>query len=296
MNLVEIAKKISYLEIIGNKEINVNNISSIADFKNECNTLTWVNDLNIEKLTNFQNGIFICSKQIDNYIKNKNCTYIISSNPRKTFREVLLLFSKEMFQNNKQSTNYIIEENVQLGKNVKIGNNVVIEQNCKIGNDVVIGHNTVILRNTVIENNVVIGSNNTIGGVGFGYELNENNTYELLPHIGNVILEEGVEIGNNTCIDRGVVGSTILKRNVKVDNLVHIAHGVIVGENSLLIANSMIGGSVNIGENCWIAPSSSIKNKISIKNNVLIGMGAVVLKNVEENTVIIGNPGKELRK
>lgn len=296
MNLIKILKQIKHTETIGNIDITINSISSLSDFVENSNTLTWSNDKNIGKISEFSSGVFICSQLIKQQEYKSNCTYILCENPRSTFREVLGIFSLTEVRSFIDTKNQHIESTVVLGSNVQLGNNVVIEHNCIIGDNVKIGHNSVLMRNTIIKNNVTIGSNNTIGGVGFGYEKNEEGLYEVLPHIGNVILEEGVEIGNNTCIDRAVVGSTILKRNVKVDNLVHVAHGVIVGENSLLIANSMIGGSVKIGENCWIAPSSSIKNQLEIKNNVLIGMGAVVLKNVEENAVIIGNPGKQLQK
>ena len=117
-----------------------------------------------------------------------------------------------------------------------------------------------------------------------------------MPHIGNVHLKENVEVGNNVCIDRAVMGSTLLSENVKVDNLVHIAHGVKIGKNSLIIANSMIAGSVEIGENVWVSPSSSIRQKLIIENDALIGMGAVVVKNVEPSSVVAGNPAKPFPK
>lgn len=110
------------------------------------------------------------------------------------------------------------------------------------------------------------------------------------------MINDNVEIGNNTCVDKAVLGSTVLRENVKIDNLVHIAHGCDIGKNSLVIANSMIAGSVIIGENAWVAPSASILNKIKIGKNVVLGMGAVVIRNVEDNAVIIGNPGKTLNK
>ena len=116
----------------------------------------------------------------------------------------------------------------------------------------------------------------------------------IIPHVGNVVIENGVEIGNNTCVDRGVLGSTILKENCKIDNLVHIAHGVVVGRNALVIALALVAGSVEIGENAWIAPSSSILQKVKIGKNATIGMGAVVLKNVGEEEVWVGNPAKKL--
>ena len=113
--------------------------------------------------------------------------------------------------------------------------------------------------------------------------------------MGRVIIEDDVEIGSNTCIDRGGLGDTVLCRGVKVDNLVHIAHNAHVGINSMLIANSMIGGSANIGGNVWVAPSVSILNQLNINNYAVIGMGTVVLKDVAEGEIIVGNPGKPLK-
>jgi UDP-3-O-[3-hydroxymyristoyl] glucosamine N-acyltransferase len=132
--------------------------------------------------------------------------------------------------------------------------------------------------------------------VGFGYEKDEDGHYQVIPHIGGVLIEENVEIGNNTCIDRAVLGNTILKKNCKIDNLVHIAHGVIVGENSLVIAHAMVGGSTVIGDNVWVAPNAALINKITIGDNATIGLGAVVVKNVGENDTVIGNPAKPMIK
>lgn len=144
--------------------------------------------------------------------------------------------------------------------------------------------------------NVKIGENCSLGGDGFGYEKDENGNWIKFPHFGHIILEDNVEISNNVCIDRGVLGNTIIKKGTKIDNLVHIAHNVVVGAKTLIIAKSMIGGSVTIGENCWIGPSSSIINGIKIGNNVLIGIGSNILKNVPDNMVVAGNPAKVIRK
>ena len=151
--------------------------------------------------------------------------------------------------------------------------------------------------NVIKGDNVVIGEYCSIGRDGYQYILDvSTNKLIKFPHFGNIILEDDVEIGNNVCIARGALSNTILRRGVKVDNLVHIAHNVEVGENTQIIANAMIAGSVKIGKNCWISPSSSIKNQITIGDNVLIGLGAVVIKNVESNCVMIGNPARLLRK
>ena len=144
--------------------------------------------------------------------------------------------------------------------------------------------------------NVQIGVNCSIGNDGFQYIKDVDGDLIKFPHFGNVILEDDVEIANNTCIDRGALSNTIIRRGVKIDNLVHIAHNVEIGENTQVIALSMIAGSVKIGKDCWISPSSCIKNQLTIGDNVLIGMGAVVISDVESNSIMVGNPAKLLRK
>lgn len=183
----------------------------------------------------------------------------------------------------------IIGNNVSLASGVIIGSRVVIEENVEVG------PNTVIA-NTHIHKNVKIGANCSIGLSGFGYDADEDGKYWRFPHTGEVIIHEDTEIGSNTCIDRGSIGDTLIGRGVKIDNLVHVAHNVEIGENSLIIANAMLGGSVIIGANGWVAPSVSIMNQTAIGNSSVIGLGAVVLKDVEDHSVMVGNPAKLLRK
>jgi UDP-3-O-[3-hydroxymyristoyl] glucosamine N-acyltransferase len=256
--------------------------------------LMWVSLKHIETISSIKNGTIICPN-VESLQLNKTCNYIFVENPRQAFSSVLTAFfmPKPGFTIAKTA---MIDPSVKMGENIFIGENVVIEAHCQVGNNVKIGHNSVILANTIIKNNVIIGSNNVIGSVGFGYEKDEKGDYVFIPHIGNVIIEDFVEIGNCTTIDRAVMGSTILRKNVKVDNLVHIAHGVDIGENSLIIANAMIGGSTKIGKNVWVAPSSSLINKIEIEDNAVIGLGAVVVKSVKENTVVVGNPAKPFER
>lgn len=144
--------------------------------------------------------------------------------------------------------------------------------------------------------NVLIGENCSIGNDGFGYEKNLDGTWIKFPHYGNIILEDNVEIADNVCIDRGVLGDTIIKRGVKIDSLVHISHNVKIEQNSLIIAKTMIAGSVSIGKDCWIGPSSSIINGISIGNNVTVGIGSNVIRDVPDNVIVAGNPAKIIRK
>ena len=235
---------------------------AISDTTFGLNSIGWCSDKNIDLLNGLDHGNVIVS--VETYrnisiLKNGVCLIPVE-NPRHSFLKVLQSFFVEQPTWGDINSSAEIHSSVNVDRTkVSIAANVVIEKGCSIGEHVVIGANTVIKSDTIIEEGCKIGSNCTIGGIGFGYELNEENSYELMPHIGNVHLMQNVEIGNNVCIDRAVMGSTLLSENVKVDNLVHIAHGVQIGKNSLIIANAMIAGSVEIGENVWVSPSASIR-------------------------------------
>lgn len=295
ITIKEILNRIDYIEYTGSKELFVNKIVPLEEIQQSTNALCWCNDSNSVGLNKIKtSSIIIVSKNIDNDILSSlNC--IIVENPRRTFQDILTKFFMSK-RESKIHSSAKIAPGCEIGQNVFIGHNVVVEENCKMGHNVVILHNTVILEGTVLGSNISIGSNNTIGGIGFGYEKNKEGDFELIPHIGNVIIKDNVDIGNNTCIDRAVLGSTILEENVKIDNLVHIAHGVHIGRNSVVIANAMVAGSVIIGENTWIAPSSSILNQLQIGNNVTVGMAAVVLKSVKDGDVVVGSPAKSIKK
>lgn len=136
----------------------------------------------------------------------------------------------------------------------------------------------------------------SIGGFGFGYERNENGVPFRIPHLGNVVIGEFVQIGSHVCIDRAVIGSTVIGDNVKIDNLVHVAHNAQIGKNTLIVAGAVVGGSVVIGENCFIGMNASIKQKVKIGNNVTVGAGAVVLRDVPDGATVVGNPARILEK
>lgn len=294
ISLSEIIQKFPVIEVIGDTMRTVRTVVRATD-KTFCDDdIVWISDKNIELITSIQKGCIICSRLVSRDNLLNGCTYLIVNNPRLYFLNIVKHFFVEP-ETPEISVHSIIHPTVKIGKNITIRAGVVIEKDCVIGNYTIIDYNTVIKRGTIIGDNVKIGANNTIGGEGFGYEKNESGQYEFIPHIGNVLIEDNVEIGNNTAIDRAVLGSTILRKNSKIDNLVHIAHGVDVGENTMVIANSMIAGSVSLGKNVWVAPSSSVLNKLTIGNDSVIGMGAVVLKDVANSQTVVGNPAKDLQ-
>lgn len=294
IHISEILEFIDSYSYTGDKNIIIKEVKSLATIEGAENILSWCNDENLNQLRELESSAVVIVGENTPYSiqESKNC--IIVQNPRRIFQEVLIkFFSKK--RSPQISPNAIIDSTSKVGKNAFIGNNVVVEENCEIGDNVTILHNTVVLHGTKIGNNVSIGANNTIGGTGFGYEKNTNGDFELIPHLGHVYIGDNVDIGNNTCIDRAVMGSTILEENVKIDNLVHIAHGVKVRRNAVVIANAMVAGSVEIGENSWIAPSVSVMNKKNIGKNSLVGLGAVVTKPVGDNVIVAGNPAKFIR-
>jgi UDP-3-O-[3-hydroxymyristoyl] glucosamine N-acyltransferase len=296
-----ILEKVNFSKVIGDTSIRINQIIPLDVNNQRRDVLMWVNLKNTDKLPLIKNGVVICSI-LDFYPQNtegpllqEHCTYLQSENPRVSFYQTL----KVIYPNTltpKIAESAKIASDVVLGKNISIGEHVVIEIGCSIGDNVAIGHNTVLKKGTEIHSNVQVGCNNVIGGVGFGYEHNEDGAWELIPHIGNVVIEEGVEIGNCTCIDKAVLGSTVLRKNCKIDNLVHIAHGVEIGENALVIAHAMVAGSVKVGKNSWIAPGALIINQVSLGENTKIGLGAVVIKDVTDNQTVVGNPARDILK
>lgn len=295
----EIKRIIQATEFIGDSNSTIKEILAITDAGLNENSICWCSDKNSETLKSIKKtNIIVSQEAYANFVKthNPNLTFFVVENPRRAFALLMNHVAKSLKEKSSIHASAIIHPSAKLnGKEINIGANVVIESDVQIDDNVSIGANTTILSRTQIKSGVIIGCNSTIGGVGFGYEMNDESQYELIPHIGNVVIEKNVEIGNNVCIDRAVLGSTKIGENVKIDNLVHIAHGVQIGANSLIIANAMIAGSCEIGENVWVSPSVSIMQKVKIGNNSLIGMGSVVLKNVEPNSVVAGVPAKKIK-
>jgi len=183
-----------------------------------------------------------------------------------------------------------------VGKNVKIGNNVKIYPNTFIGDNVVIGDNCLlfagvrIYSETEIGNNCVIHSGTIVGSDGFGFAPHEDGTYSKIPQIGNVILEDDVEVGSCTTIDRATMGSTIIRKGVKLDNQIQIAHNVEIGENTVIAAQTGIAGSSKIGKNCMIGGQVGIAGHITIGDNVRVQAQSGIGKNIKDGEVIQGSP------
>ncbi|MEO6884064.1 MAG: UDP-3-O-(3-hydroxymyristoyl)glucosamine N-acyltransferase [Bacteroidia bacterium] len=184
-----------------------------------------------------------------------------------------------------------ISDHVKIGKNVKIFPNVFIGENTTIGDNTIVFSGVQIYSDTVIGKNCDIHGGVVIGGDGFGFTPQTDNNYKKVPQIGNVVLEDFVEIGANTTIDRATLGSTILRRGVKLDNLIQIAHNVEIGENTVVASQTGVSGSTKIGKDCMVGGQVGIIGHLTIANKVKIaaqsGVGNSILT---EGDIVQGSP------
>tara|TARA_Y100000996_G_scaffold305581_1_gene242610 strand:- start:369 stop:1349 length:981 start_codon:yes stop_codon:yes gene_type:complete len=190
--------------------------------------------------------------------------------------------------------NVLIGNNVSIGENCKIGHNTIIEKNVVIGDNCSIGSNNII-RNTLVKNNVRILDNCIIGKHGFGFFPNKNENLRY-PHIGIVLIEDNCEIGCGATIDRGSMSNTIIGKNTYLDNQIHIAHNVKIGENTIIAGQVGIAGSSIIGSNVKIGGQAGISGHLKIGNNVEIAGGSGVIKDIPNDTKVMGYPAKNIRE
>lgn len=181
-------------------------------------------------------------------------------------------------------------ENVSIGDNVKIYPNVYIGDNVQIGDNCVVFAGAKIYSESVIGKHCVIHSGAIVGADGFGFTPNEKGEYQKVPQTGNVIIEDHVDVGAGTTIDRATLGSTIIRRGVKLDNQIQIAHNVEIGENTAIAAQSGVAGSTKIGKNCLIGGQVGIVGHVTIGNNVRIQAQSGIGRNVKDNEVLQGSP------
>ena len=183
-----------------------------------------------------------------------------------------------------------IGENVVLGDNVKIYPNAYIGDNTKLGDNVMVFAGAKIYSETVIGNNCVIHGGAIVGADGFGFAPNEKGEYDKVPQIGNVIIEDNVDVGAGTSIDRATLGSTVIKKGVKLDNQIQIAHNVEIGENTVIAAQTGVAGSTKIGKNCIIGGQVGIVGHITIGDRVRIQAQSGIGRNVKDGEALQGSP------
>lgn len=248
------------------------------------------------------------------FSKSRNdITYIEVDSPEKAFFTILKKFFTPEFPLNGIDPSAFIHPTAKLAENVAVGKNVVISYGCIIGADTKVFHNTVVSdnvsigsgclihsnvsvrENCILGNRVIIHSGTVVGSDGFGYSPNEKGEYEKIPQIGNVIIEDDVELGSNVSIDRAALGSTIIKRGCKIDNLVQIAHNVILGEDTVVSAQTGVSGSTKIGRHCILAGQAGLVGHIELGDNVIITAQSGVSKSIPKPGYYSGSPAMEMR-
>ncbi|NDJ63351.1 MAG: transferase [Chloroflexi bacterium] len=228
------------------------------------------------------------------YAGQLEISHILTTNPRREFARVVEQYFSKRYPPGIAPT-AIIAPTAQIGEQVHIGHYCVIGENVEIGAHTVLLNHVIINDNCVIGPNCLIKSHTVIGEKGFGYDFEDDGTPVAVPHSGRVIIGAEVHIGALVSINQGTIGDTVIADRAKIDDHVFIAHNAQIGENTLVIAGAEISGRVQVGKNVWIGPQVCIINGITVGDDALLGMGAVVNKPVEPNTVNVGNPARVLR-
>lgn len=312
------AKQISQFlngSIDGNPDVAVTELSKIEDGKE--GSLSFLSNPKYENfLYSTQASVVIVSKD---FVPNQpyTSTLIRVENPYSAFTILLDKYNEAV---NAQAAQSGIDKMAFVHPTAKIGKNVFVDafayvaeqveiaDGCKINSQVFIGANSKIGENTtfyagvkiyhnsVIGSRVIIHANTVIGSDGFGFAPQKDGTYNKIPQIGNVIIEDDVEIGANTTVDRATMGSTIVKKGAKIDNLIQIAHNVEIGENTVLAAQSGISGSTKIGPNSVVGGQVGIAGHLTLAKGTQIGAQAGINFNItEENKQWHGSPAQPLR-
>lgn len=231
---------------------------------------------------------------------------ILVQNPKASLVKTLNLFapnfesftadyiSNPEFENVFLGPNTLIGKNTTIQKNTKLLGNITIGTNCSIGENCLIHPNVVLYNNIIIGNNVTIHSGAVIGADGFGYYF-ENGIHNKIPQIGTVIIQDNVEIGANSSIDRGCIGNTIISTGSKIDNLVQIGHNAFIGNHCIVVSQAGIGGSAKLGNYVTCAAQAAI-SAISVGNKVTIAAKSGVTKNIPDGSIISGFPAWDHRK
>ena len=307
----KIEKLLKLSGIDNNKNFIKSKILDIRDLSTATKyDITFFHSKKYEELASKTKAFFcITTKLLKDYLPN-HCNKIVVDNVLVSTAKITKVFYpdsvtddfdltvKDIFKTSfkkkvKFGKNVLIGKNVKIGINCSIGHNSIIEKNVIIGNNCSIGSN-VIIRNTIIKNNINILDGCVIGKKGFGFFPDREKNYRY-PQIGVVIINDNSEIGCGSTIDRGSMSNTIIGKNTYLDNQIHIAHNVKIGDNCIIAGQVGFAGSANLGNHVMIGGQAGISGHLKIGNNVKIGGGSGVIKDIPDNSKVMGYPAKDLK-
>jgi UDP-3-O-[3-hydroxymyristoyl] glucosamine N-acyltransferase len=291
----------------GNPEAAVNDVSKIEEGK--AGTLSFLANPKYEKYIYDTESTIVIVNEDFTPQKKIPATLIRVPNAYESFAALLRFYEQSKPKKSGVSPQASISESAKMGKDLYVGEFTVVSENVSLGNGVVlypqvyvgegvqIGEGTIlhpgvkVYEGCVIGNHCVIHAGAIIGGDGFGFAPNQENNYEKVPQLGKVIIEDHVEIGANTTVDRSTMGATILRKGVKLDNLIMIGHNVEVGENTVIAAQSGISGSSKVGKNCMFGGQVGLIGHITIASGVKIAAQSGITKDIKEEGIVIqGSP------
>lgn len=296
-------------EIVGNPKTSVSGLSKIEEGKE--GTLAFLSNPKYEEYI-YTTGASICIVN-NTFTPSKSLpttlTLVKVENAYSCFAKLLEFYDQMRKKQPKiESPSFIAESAIigsdlylgafgYIGEGSKIGNNVTIYPHVYIGENVVIGDNctlhpgATIYAECVLGNNCIIHAGTIIGADGFGFAPNENGEYNKIPQIGNVVIEDNVEIGSNCTIDRATMGSTVIRKGVKLDNLIQIAHNVEIGENTVMAAQVGVAGSAKIGKNVMVGGQAGISGHLHIADGTKIVAQSGIPSTVKKADTLMGSPG-----
>lgn len=278
----------------------INGVSSL--FSPRDNTVIFVTKKYIDKIHALE-AVNECVVFLPNTVANvyesiaDKHFLIFVDNPRLAYGEFL---EKHNEMSNRELPEYEFINGAMIAKTAKIGVDVtikpfsVIDGCVEIGDNTYIGSGVKILKNVKIGQNCIIEENTVLGSDGLAYEKRADGSWQHIPQLGGLIIEDNVSIGANTVITRGAIENTVIGKGSNIDNAVFISHNVKMGENNSVVGGAVLFGSVNTGNGVTISGNAVIRNGVKVGDNAFIGMGSVVTKNVPENIVVTGNPAIDI--
>jgi UDP-3-O-[3-hydroxymyristoyl] glucosamine N-acyltransferase len=307
LTVAQLAERLN-AELIGDGAGIIHSVGPVGAAGNE--TLTFADDKHLAQLKVSQCGAAMTGKVIEGFSKPQ----LVVKNVNAALIEALKIFAPklrpavpgvnptaEVAAGVKTGKNVSIGPFAVIEAGVEIGDDTIIAAGCKIGQNTKIGRatrldcNVVVYHNCTIGNNVIIQANTAIGSVGFGYSFIDG-AHRLIPHNGVVVIEDYVEIGANCCVDRAKFGETRIGAGTKIDNLVQIAHNVIIGKCCLIVGQTGIAGSTKIGNGVFLSGQVAVVDNIEIGDGVMVGAQAGVINSVPPGKQIVGSPAVERKE